>query len=266
MMKPKPSGLGPEYGAQFQDESVVRAYAYRLPYPSATFSFLGSLQPGGPGRALELGCGTGEITAGLAPHTSSIDAVDASEAMLAIARREHGDAGGHIRWHHSPAESFRYRGPYSLVVAAASLHWMDWAVVLPAIAASTIPGAWLAIVGRSGQRPTALENGLRDLIPHYSTNTEFEPYDLVEELTDRGMFAEAGRHSVPEEEREQSVEEFIESIHSQNGFSRDRMTRESAAAFDRAVRELAEPHAKGGTLTFPVGASIVWGRAIDPSK
>lgn len=80
-MKPRPSCLGPEYGAQFEDESVARAYEFRVLYAPEVFSSLGSLQPEGPGRVLELGCGSGDLTIGLAPHTSSVDAVDPWDAM-----------------------------------------------------------------------------------------------------------------------------------------------------------------------------------------
>lgn len=36
-MKPKLSCLGPEYGAQFEDESVARAYEFRVPYAPEVF-------------------------------------------------------------------------------------------------------------------------------------------------------------------------------------------------------------------------------------
>ncbi len=139
---------------------------------------------------------------------------------------------------------------------------MDWEVVLPNITSSTSPEGYLAIVGRSRRLPEGLDRGLRALIPQYSTNQEYETYNLVQELTDRGMFTEAGRRDFDGREFRQPVGEFIESIHSQNGFSRDRMSEESADEFDREVQELARPHLRGGTLLIPVGASVVWGRAM----
>lgn len=264
-MKPKPSGLGPKYGDQFADQSVVRAYAHRLPYPAEVFPFLGSLQPHGPGRLLELGCGAGNLTGGLAAYAQSIDAVDPSEAMLAVARQRYADPALRITWHAVSAEAFRYSGPYSLVVAGASLHWMDWQVVLPSIASTTAPEGSLAIVGRSRRLPESLEHGLRALIPLYSTNREFEPYDLVSELVERGLFEETGRRDFAGPEVRQSSAEFVESIHSQNGFSRDRMSRESAEEFDRRVGELVRPHLRGEALYLPTGATVVWGRAGDAS-
>ncbi len=262
-MKPKPSGLEPEYGAQFRDESVARAYAHRAPYPSEVFEFLGSLQPDGPGWVLELGCGSGDLTGGLAPHTRSLDAVDPSEAMVAVGRQRYDDPFSRITWHAVSAEAFHYTGPYSLVVAAGSLHWMDWEVVLPHIASSTAPQGHLAIVDRSRQLPEQLDRGLRALIPLYSTNQDYEPYDLVYELEDRGLFQTAGRREFVGHQLRQSASDFVESIHSQNGFSRDRMSKESADEFDRRVGELVCPHLRRGVLHIPTGASVVWGRAKD---
>ena len=260
-MKPKPTCLGPEYAAQFEDESVARAYRFRAPYPPEVFAFLGSLQPDGPGRVLELGCGSGDVTIGLAPYSRSIDAVDPSDAMLAVARQRQGEASSRIGWHACSAESFPYRGPYSLVVAAASLHWMDWAVVLPSIASSTMPEAWLAIVDKTRAMPRRLGSAVSLLIPRYSTNQDYQPCDVVQHLTERGLFEEVGRQSFSGYEYRQPIDEYVESIHSQNGFSRDRMSEESAAAFDREVRELARPRARNGMLAIQVGASVVWGRA-----
>ena len=138
---------------------------------------------------------------------------------------------------------------------------MDWEVVLPNIASSTSPEGYLAMVGRSRRLPERLDHGLRVLIPQHSTNQEYEPYDLVQELTLRGLFTEVGRRDFDGQEFRQPVGEFIESIHSQNGFSRDRMSEESADEFDREVRELVRPHLRGGTLPIPIGAVVVWGRA-----
>ena len=262
-MKPKPTCLGPEYAAQFEDESVARAYKFRAPYPAEVFAFLGSLQPDGPGRVLELGCGSGDVTIGLAPYTRSIDAVDPSDAMLAVARQRQGEASSRIGWHACSAESFPYRGPYSLVVAAASLHWMDWAVVLPSIASSTMPEAWLAIVDKTRAMPRRLGSAVSLLIPRYSTNQDYQPFDVVQHLTERGMFEEMGRQSFGGYAYRQPVGDYIESIHSQNGFSRDRMSKKSADVFDGLVRQLARPHAKDGALSVQVEASVVWGRARD---
>ncbi len=58
----------------------------------------------------------------------------------------------------------------------------------------------------------------------------------------------------------QSIDDYVTSLHSQNGFSRDRMSAAAASAFDAAVREAVTPHARDGVLTLPIATRVVWGR------
>ena len=88
---------------------------------------------------------------------------------------------------------------------------------------------------------------------------------MVQHLTERGLFEEAGRESVGDYECLQTIDEFVESIHSQNGFSRDRMPTHAAGEFDLAVADLAHPYEIDGRLPFQVVGSVVWGRARDAS-
>ncbi|MGW2016824.1 methyltransferase, FxLD system [Streptomyces sp. NPDC001927] len=53
--------------------------------------------PEGGGRALDVGCGTGELAAHLASLGYSVDAVDFAESAIARAREEHADVEG-VRW------------------------------------------------------------------------------------------------------------------------------------------------------------------------
>ncbi|MFG2933291.1 methyltransferase, FxLD system [Streptomyces achromogenes] len=53
--------------------------------------------PDGGGRALEVGCGTGELTVYLASLGYRVDAVDFAGSALARAREEHADVAG-VRW------------------------------------------------------------------------------------------------------------------------------------------------------------------------
>ena len=79
-----------------------------------------------------------------------------------------------VRWHLATAESYEPAGTYSLVVAAESLHWMDWEEVL-------------------------------------------------------------------------------------HGFSRERMSRDAARAFDLAVRALVLAHEPTGSVTGTIVTTVNWG-------
>jgi SAM-dependent methyltransferase len=254
----RPAHLSAEFAAQFADRSVVRAYRTRPPYPAGTVEILESLLAPGPARVLELGCGTGDLTLALAPRVAALDALDVSEPMLEVARERAGAAHPNVRWHAVAAERFEPEQSYALAVAAESLHWMEWSVVLPRIGRWLRPGAVLAIVARE-LAPLPWEGELRRLIATHSTNRGFRPYDLVEELARRSLFCEAGRRRSPPEPVAQTVSDYVESFHSRNGFSRERMAASSAADFDESLRAAVLRHAPDGVVRGTGSALVVWG-------
>ena len=57
----------------------------------------------------------------------------------------------------------------------------------------------------------------------------------------------------------QSVDDFIESYHSRNGFSRDWMSVEDATAFDSEAKRRLMAAYPDGTIPSQVVGDIVWG-------
>jgi trans-aconitate methyltransferase len=255
----KPAHLGSVYGAQFDDEALARSYATRPPYPAEVFEILDGLAPAGPRRVLDLGCGTGDVALGLVGRAARIVGVDRSAAMLRVARGRPGGDHPSLAWHCLAAEDFAFDGPYSLVVAGESLHWMDWDRVLPRIAEALAPGAVLAIVEGRVVMDVPWAAALEDLFPRYSTNRDYRPYDLVVELAGRDLFREAGRRRTAAVAFAQSIDDYVESFHTRNGLSRARMGRAAAAEFDAALRGLVEPHCPDGTVRGRVATRVVWG-------
>lgn len=257
---PKPPHLAAKWAAQFGDRAVVASYGTRPPYPRRVFTILASLLPPDRKRVLELGCGTGDLTYGLAGHTDTIDAIDPSVAMLHAAKHRKGAMASNIRWILDSAESFQSDATYGLVVAAESLHWMDWEHVFPKIARWLGAEGVLAIVTerRLGNLPWSSD--LYELLARYSTNRDYQPYDLLEELSRRGLFREFGWSRVEEASFRQDAATYVESFHSRNGFSRDRMDPAAASRFDRAVRGLVAPHCPTGMITATITATVVWGK------
>lgn len=260
----KPAHLGPRYGEQFGDASIAAAYCTRPPYPADFFEFLKSLHAPGARRILELGSGTGDVTLRLTDQCERIDAVEPSESMLKIARQRDGAADQRIRWIQSPAEDAPFDGPYTLAVASESLHWMEWSIVLPKLLKALAPDAFLVLAEREtdGNPPWSAE--IAQLIPKYSTNQEFQPYDLVNELTSRALFREAGRYKTSPVAFAQSIDDHIESMHSRNGFSRDRMDKTMAAEFDRAFRQLLQRDCPDGIVRMNTVVKVIWGRPSAP--
>ena len=98
-----------------------------------------------PHVVLDAGCGTGAVARALASSVARVDAVDPSHAMLREARRL--SAGiTNVPWIHGAMEDAPLQPPYSLIVAAGSLHWMQLDVVPPRFAASLTPGGRVALV------------------------------------------------------------------------------------------------------------------------
>jgi len=257
-MKAKPKHLAPKYGAQFKDNSVATAYAYRPPYPDELFEQLLNLMPETPRRVLDVGCGTGYLARPLSQFVDAVDAVDFSANMIAQGQRlPHGDAHN-LNWIYGPVEEVSLTPPYALITAGESLHWMAWDIVLPKFQNLLKPGAFLAIVGkRFSVLPWA--KALGELISQFSTNQDFEPYKLVDELAQRGLFTKQGEFATAPMLYQQTVEMYIEAIHSTNGFSRERMDEDRAAAFDTAVRQLVAPYCENNHMEIQVNGHVVWG-------
>lgn len=257
-MLQKPEHLGPKYAAQFQDHSIVDAYHFRAPYPEETFEILMELAHGYPQALLDLGCGTGEIARVLAPRVARVDAVDLSAAMIRKGMSLPGGDHPNLSWICAPAETAQLSPPYSLIVAASSMHWMDWESLMPRLCTALAPEAFLAIVGPEERAP-AWEREIGPLCARFSTNRQYQPYDLVEELTRRGLFEVKGQRHTSPVEFTQPVDEYVESFHARNGFSRDRMTRDAAAAFDGALRNLIRPHCPRRIVTLTLQTVVTWG-------
>ena len=263
-MQPKPKHLAPEYGAQFQDPAIVAAYHHRPPYPPETFPILVSLLHDAPGHVLDIGCGTGDVARPLAPLVARVDAVDISGPMIARGRTLPGGNHPNLRWIVGRVEDTPLDPPYALVTAGESIHWMEWDVLLPRLRTLLTPHGFLALLGRSEQ-PSPWTDDLMAIIRRHSTNRDYRPYNIVDELTTRGLFAVAGEdHTLPMPFT-QSIAGYIESFHSRNGLSRDRMPAESAATFDAEVRDLLGPFCPDGMVNLRIVTGMVWGRPAPPA-
>jgi SAM-dependent methyltransferase len=256
-MLPKPNHLGPEYASQFADPSVVAAYHHRPPYPAEVFDRLVDLVVA-PGTVLDVGTGTGEIARRLVGRVAGVDAVDPSPGMLAKGERLPGGDHPDLTWILGRAEEAPLRPPYGLICAAAALHWMDWAVVLPRFRDLLTPGGVLAIVEQH-ELTNPWDGLLREIIGQYSTNRRYRPYDLVAELVDRRLFRELGRFRTRPVPFAQPVAAYVESFHARNGFSRDRLSAADAAAFDAAVAGLVAPYVVADEVRLSVVGEVVWG-------
>jgi len=258
-MQPKPAHLAPEYGAQFRDHQVVRAYPTRPPYPEEVIDRLCALLPDADAVVLDLGCGAGDIARRMAPRVARVDAVDPSTAMLELGRTLPGGSLATLRWIESTAEEFDYETGYGLIVAAQSFHWMDWQRVIPKIRGALAPEGQFAIIRERRLLGVPWEDELRSLIPRHSTNRDYRPYDLLHELALRDLFVPEQVITTAPVPFAQSVADYIESFHSRNGLARSRME-DGGAEFDRELLEIVQRYTSENTMEFEVVADVAWGR------
>jgi SAM-dependent methyltransferase len=255
----KPAGLGPEYVAQFDDPSVVAAYPTRPPYPESLITLIGDIAATPRTRILDLGCGTGELARRLARHVAAIAAVDRSPRMIDAARRMPGGDAPNIDWIVGEVESLSLSGKFDLVIAAESFHWFDWPRACARIT-ELVPTARLVLVEGRFEVGPPWSGALASLIAAFSTNRDFIAYDLVDELTSRGCFSIDSRMRLGPVRYRQSIDDYMTSIHSRNGFSRDRMSRDSGLTFDEAVRRLITPHARDQILDLQIETRVAYGK------
>lgn len=93
----------------------------------------------------------------------------------------------------------------------------------------------------------------------YSTNQDYRPLDVIQELVGRGLFREVGCRTTSRVPYRQAVENYVESIHTRNGFSRQRMNPRAMAEFDQAVVSMVMPHARDGLYDGEIQSEVSWG-------
>ncbi|NEA30515.1 class I SAM-dependent methyltransferase [Streptomyces sp. SID13031] len=123
---------------------------YRSEYPAVIFTELATrLGLDGRQTALDLGCGPGMATFGLAAHVAAVTAVDPDHEMLAAGRALAAEKGADgIDWREGSSETLSGLGvgPFDLALMAASFHWMDRPATLAALDELINPGGAVVIV------------------------------------------------------------------------------------------------------------------------
>lgn len=113
------------------------------------------LDPQSGERILDLGCGTGELTAEIADRGASVVGIDADGRMVEAAREAHGD----LQFHHVDATDFSLAQDADAVFSNAALHWIDdQDGVIRQVAAALRPGGrFVAEMGGTGNVATLIK-------------------------------------------------------------------------------------------------------------
>lgn len=131
----------------YQDK---HAFVWKMGVP-----LLELLNPQAGERILDVGCGTGQLTAQIAQTGASVVGLDLDEAMLLQARSNY----PHLEFVQGNAASFRFAEPFDAVFSNAALHWvLDAEGAVRSMAAALKPGGRLvAELGGQGNVQHILE-------------------------------------------------------------------------------------------------------------
>jgi ubiquinone/menaquinone biosynthesis C-methylase UbiE len=256
-----PSGLGrDELAASFADPAVARAYRHRPPYPPEALDVLERLITDRPRTVLDIGAGEGALARPLAARVDRVDALDISPAMLAAGAARPGGTHPNLRWILGAAQSAPLGGPYALVTAGASLHWMPWRRTLERLAGMLSERAFLVIL-EHGFTDEPWRDELTEVIVRHSRNPGYEPgSSLPGELSAHGLLEIAGQMTTAPVPFRQAVADYVEHFHSTASLARRLMPAAESAAFDDAVGRMVGGHAVADVLELTVTAHLTWGR------
>jgi SAM-dependent methyltransferase len=251
-----------ELAATFEHPGVVDAYQHRPPYPDEVFTVLEQLVADRPRRVLDIGAGEGALARPLAERMDRVDAIDISPAMVDAGRDRPGGRRDNLRWITGAVETSELAGPYSLVTAGTSLHWMTWQPVFDRLARATIDDGLLAVV-EHGPRNVPWRDEMAGVIKSHSRSPDYDPdYSLINALRDASHFEPIGHTETAPITFRQPVAYYIEQFHSTSSLARELMSAEEAAEFDRAIQAVVAPWSDDGWLELTVVATIDWGRPL----
>jgi trans-aconitate methyltransferase len=122
---------------------------------------VGFLDPEPGERVLDLGCGTGHLTAQIADRGAAVIGIDASPSMVALARQNF----PRLKFMLGDAREMRFDEPFDAVFSNAALHWMkDAQAVIGSVARALKPGGRfvfeMGVLGNIGNILEALRKEL----------------------------------------------------------------------------------------------------------
>lgn len=244
-------------GAVFSEREVARLYRHRAPYPLEVLETLRGLLVA-PRTILDVGAGTGALARSMLGCAERIDAIEPSAAMIHVGRRLPGGADSRLRWIVGRAEDAQLSGPYGLITAGASLHWLDLDVALPRLRDALAPNAVMAVADAEIVHGSYRPELLAVIRAHSEVEHHTETAEFIEELDASGRFAMQGRLRTEPTPFEQSVDEYLAMLHSTSTLARVRLG-DRAARFDSEVRGVFARHGLDRVRLGVVGV-VAWGR------
>jgi len=220
-------------------------------------------------KALEIGCGTGQLTRDLVRTGSEIVCLEPSRELARLAVQNF-SGFPKVRVREEQFEQFEVlAGAMDLVVAATSFHWIDPVVRCNKAAIALRPGGMLAILKHEHPRPWTgfferVQDVYRALAPELARSSvggdsEKRPHELTREILSSGRFSDVETLSESWEQRFDR-DDYLAllstySLHRQ--VSEDRRARLFAAIAELIDREY------GGSIARPYRTTLCLARRAE---
>ena len=150
---------GPEFRTDLYRGTAEFYDAFRIAYPEAVLADLcARARVSGSGRLLDLACGTGQVTFGLASQFTEVWAVDQEPEAIDFARAKARALGtDNVRWIAGRAEDVDTDAQFELVTIGNAFHRLPRRVVAEAAVRQLVPLGHLALLWSNspwdGQEP-----------------------------------------------------------------------------------------------------------------
>ncbi|WP_410661592.1 class I SAM-dependent methyltransferase [Amycolatopsis sp. lyj-112] len=256
---------------KFSGEVAELYQRFRRGYPAEVFDVLAAeFGLGAEDAALDLGCGTGQLTLPLAARTRSVVGMDPEPDMLAQARKAAADRGiTNANWlvgadADVPAlESLLGREKLGVVTIGQALHWMDRTTLFPALRSLLRPGGGVAVITNGTPmwlHDDAWSKALREYLSGWlgqplvrTCGAEQEEQDRYREGLEAAGFTTG--ETVIEYEDEIDLEYVIGSVYS--AMPEDLLPKpDERAGFEERLSVVVSPHAP---FVEPVRVRILTG-------
>lgn len=248
-----------QYASQFREANVVESYPCRPPYPAETFDIVADLGANASATVLDLGTGTGEIARNLAPRVHHVDAIDISKPMIELGQSLPGGNAANLNWIAESVESHPFRQKYEMVIAAESIQWTNWNNLFAKMKSRLAANGYFVLIECTCHEPLP-ENEIKPLLLEYTRFVTH--FDVVEALQAMKLWKMTDYRETRMVQFSQTPQEYINSIHSRCGCSRQIMGKKHAAEFDREIMTLLRNYSVKKTVNFKIGARVFWGRLL----
>ena len=254
-------------GQSFESIEVAEHYKYRPDYPSELFAKLYELSAHHR-RALDLGCGTGKVARRICELFDSVTAVDASASMLSAAKELEDKGSQNISWVCSLAEEADFADcSFDLIIAAASVHWMDHELLFPRLLRHVADDHVFAVIDGDGAYQPPWQNDWNDFLRKWIFELKGESYESGERNSSfekkmkrhREWMSLEGEASF-EHNFSQTVEDFIRCQFSRDTFAPSKLGGR-IQEFSEDLRQVVSPHADDeDMLAYRVQSRLEWGK------